>query len=313
VVLAIASATVLVTRMTSPAFAAGLVGAGVGRVGVGAGAAGVDYTYTFTTASTSELDSVTITVPAGTTGSPAVGAVTPAGLAEGGTVTLSGGTLTYSFPPQTVDAGTTVSIEITGLANTPAAGSYTSVITTQDTGTPVDSGTTPAVSFAGTLTLASPSSLAWAAQENGVNQSSVDEVPGDQTLTVNDSTGTTSGWNVTVSATTFSSGSHPLPDTGRLEFNGSTSSLIGTAPSATCVGPCVVPVDTTTYPVAIDTAASSPDAFTIYDASAGTGTGVIALGGASAAHPIGWWIQVPASAYAGSYTSTLTLTLVSGP
>ena len=75
----------------------------------------------------------------------------------------------------------------------------------------------------------------------------------------------------------------------------------------------MVPVDTTTYPVAIDTAPTLPDAFTIYDASPGTGTGVVALGGPSATHPIGWWIQVPASAYAGSYTSTLTLTLVSGP
>ena len=64
---------------------------------------------------------------------------------------------------------------------------------------------------------------------------------------------------------------------------------------------------------AIYTAASLRDAFTIYDASAGTGTGVVALGGPSATHPIGWWIQVPASAYAGSSTSTLTLTRVSGP
>ncbi|HTT52635.1 MAG TPA: WxL domain-containing protein [Streptosporangiaceae bacterium] len=277
------------------------------------GATGVDYTYTFTTASSSELDSVTMTVPAGTSGSPAVGTVRPAPLAGGGAVSRSGGTLTYSFSPAMVAAGTTVSIEITGLANTSAAGSYTSGIATVDAGTPVDSGITPAVSFPGTLTLASPSSLAWTAQENGLNQSTVDDVPADQQLTVSDSSGTGSGWEVTVSATTFSSGSHTLPDTGRLEFNGSTSSLIGAAPSAACVGSCVLPVDATAYPVVIDTAASSPDAFTIYDASAGAGTGVVALGGPGAAHPIGWWIQVPASAYAGSYTSTLTLTLVSGP
>jgi hypothetical protein len=276
-------------------------------------ATGVHYTYTFTTASSSALDSATMTVPAGTGGSPAVGTVTPAAVAAGGAVSLSGGTLTYSFTPGTVPSGTAVSIEITGLANTPTAGSYTSVVTTQDAGRGVDSGTTPGVSFPGTLALASPSSLAWATEEDGTDQSSVDQVPADQTLTVNDSSGTGSGWNVTVSATTFSSGSHALPDTGRLEFNGSTSSLTGATPSAACVGSCVLPVDTTTYPVSIDTAASSPDAFTIYDASAGTGTGVVTLGGASATHPIGWWIQVPASAYAGSYTSTLTLTLVSGP
>ena len=105
-------------------------------------ATGVDDTYTFTTASSSELDSVTMTVPAGTGGSPAVGTVTPPALA-GGTVSLSGTTLTYSFTPATVDAGTAVSIEITGLTNTSTAGSYTSDITTRDAGSGVDSGTTP--------------------------------------------------------------------------------------------------------------------------------------------------------------------------
>ena len=115
------------------------------------GATGVDYTYTFTTASTSELDSVTMTVPAGTGGSPAAGTVTPPALA-GGTVSLSGTTLTYSFTPGTVDAGTAVSIEITGLTNTTAAGSYTSDITTMDVGDLVDSGTTPGVVFGGSLT-----------------------------------------------------------------------------------------------------------------------------------------------------------------
>ena len=177
------------------------------------GGTGVDYTYSFATASASELDSVTMTVPAGTGGSPAVGTVTPLAMA-GGTVSVTGNTLTYSFTPGTVDAGTAVSIEITGLVNTTVAGSYTSDITTMDAGIPVDSGTTPAVSFPGTLTLASPSSLAWAAVQNGTNQSAVDEVPADQQLTVNDSSGTASGWDVTVSATTLRSGSHTLPDTG---------------------------------------------------------------------------------------------------
>ena len=53
-------------------------------------ATGVDYTYMFTTGSSSELDSVTMTVPAGTGGSPAVGTVTPAAVAAGGTVSPRG-------------------------------------------------------------------------------------------------------------------------------------------------------------------------------------------------------------------------------
>ena len=96
-----------------------------------------------------------MTLPAGTGGSPAVGTVTPPAVADGGSVSLSGTTLTYSFTPGTIDAGTAVSIEITGLANTTVEGSYTSDITTVDAGSPVDSGTTQAVSFSGT-TLVSP-------------------------------------------------------------------------------------------------------------------------------------------------------------
>ena len=107
----------------------------------------MDYTYTFTTASTSELDSVAITVPITTGGSPAAGTVTPAALADGGSVSLDGNTLTYSFTPATIDAGTAVSIEITGMMNTGFPGSYASAIETDDAGTTVDSGTTPAVSF----------------------------------------------------------------------------------------------------------------------------------------------------------------------
>ena len=81
----------------------------------------------------------------------------------------------------------------------------------------------------------------------------------------------------------------------------------------TCTGTCTLPADTTTYPVAITTAPSAPATYTIFDTPAATGEGVMIIGGSSAANPIGWWIQAPASAYAVSYTSTLTFELVSGP
>ena len=93
-----------------------------------------------------------MTVPAGTGGLPAAGTVTPAAVAAGGRrVSRRMDTLTYSFTPGTLAAGTAVSIEITGLTNTSMAGSYTSDITTVDAGTPVGSGTTPAVAFGGSL------------------------------------------------------------------------------------------------------------------------------------------------------------------
>lgn len=301
------------TGPAPPAFAAGLASPEWLVSDTAPGAAGLSYTYTFTTATTSALDSVTMTVPAGTGGAPVAGTVTPSSVAAGGSVSLAGGTLTYTFTPAAISSGTPVSIEITGLANTSATGSYTSMITTNDSGSPVDSGMTPAVSFPGSLTLTFPDSLTWAATDTGHDQNAVDTVSADQQLTVDDSAGTGAGWHITVSATTFTSGTHTLPDTGALSVTGSVSALTSADPSAACAGSCILPSNTTTYPVSIDTAASSPPAFTLYDASGGTGVGAITVGGSGAAQPLGWWILVPASAYAGSYTSTLTLTLASGP
>jgi hypothetical protein len=39
----------------------------------------------------------------------------------------------------------------------------------------------------------------------------------------------------------------------------------------------------------------------------------VTLGGHSAASPVGWWINVPASARAGSYTFTVTMAIASRP
>jgi hypothetical protein len=98
-----------------------------------------------------------------------------------------------------------------------------------------------------------------------------------------------------------------------MDVTGSVSSVTSTAPSATCVGSCILPTNTTTYPVVMNTASSSPPSFTLYDTASGTGVGQITLGGSSATYPIGWWMNVPANAHAGTYTSTMTLTVVSGP
>ena len=118
------------------------------------GATGASYTYSFTTTTADTLTSVTMSVPAGTSGTPAVGTVT--GLPTG-SVSLTGSTLTYNGFSQSTPAGTAVSIQITGLTNTSTAGSYTSLITTSSTSGTVDSGTTGAVPF----TAASLTSPVW--------------------------------------------------------------------------------------------------------------------------------------------------------
>jgi len=167
---------------------------------------------------------------------------------------------------------------------------------------------------AGSLTLLTSSSLSWATTLNGLNQSIVDGTSGDQQYTVNDATGSGAGWHVTTSATTFTNGSHTFPNTGTFVTTGSVSSIAATtAPTATCSGSCTLPTDTTTYPVAITTAASSPTPSTIYDTAASTGLGQMIIGGSAQPNPVGWWVNVPASASSGSYTSTITMEIISGP
>ncbi len=280
------------------------------------GASGASYTYSFTTGTTSLLSSVTMTVPAGTAGSPTVGAVTPSALATGGSVALSDTTLTYSFTPASIIAGTAVSIQINGLTNTATVGTYTSALTTQSGTGVVDAGTTPSITFSGILTLTSPSTLTWAATLNGTDQSVVDTVPAHQQLTVADTTASGAGWHVTVSATTLINGSHTLANTGTLSLTGSVTSPSGTtAPTAGCAPTttCTLPTDATAYPVAITTATTAPTAFTVYDTAATTGLGQIVIGGSAAANPIGWWVKLPANAFPGSYSSTVTLAVVSAP
>jgi len=65
--------------------------------------------------------------------------------------------------------------------------------------------------------------------------------------------------------------------------------------------------------VAITTAASAPTAFVIYDANATTGTGSVAIGGSSAANPVGWWLNVPGNTKSGTYISTISMAVATAP
>ena len=279
------------------------------------GATGVSYTFTFTTASTGAT-SVTMTVPPGTAGTPTLGTVSPTGL--GGSVSLSGTVLTYTAISLSLLSGQAVSIQVNGLTNTTTAGSYPSEIVTETTviitTVLVNSGFTAAVSFTGPLTVTAPGSLTWAVTLNGANQSVADTVAGDQQLAVSDETLTGAGWDVTISATTFTNGAHTLPNTGTFVLTGDVSSITAsTAPSLACTLSCIPPADAVTYPVAITTAASSPSPVSVYEASVGSGLGWILLGGSSSADPFGWWVKVPGNAFRGSYTSTVTVAIASGP
>jgi alpha-tubulin suppressor-like RCC1 family protein len=228
--------------------------------------------------------------------------------------TLTG--YTASSTPGTVTCSTAAGTTTCGLTGLTDGTTYTVTVidTTSASSSNTSAPSSPPVTVEPVgLSLTGPSSLTWAVTGTGVNQSTVDANSGDQQFTVGDTL--TAGWNVVVSATTFTAGTHTLPNTaGTFNFTGSlSSSLATTAPTATCVGSCTLPTDATTYPVNIITAASSPTLYKVYDTPASTGEGVMTIGVNGDANPIGWWVQMPASGYTGTYTSTVTLELVSGP
>jgi alpha-tubulin suppressor-like RCC1 family protein len=223
--------------------------------------------------------------------------------------TITGYTATASPGSQTCTTTSATSCTITGL--TPGT-TYTITVTV--TASPTGSATSSSISAMTTiLQMISPSSLTWSLTGNGLNQAVADQVSGDQQFTVTDTTGSGAGWHLTVSVTTPTSGTHTLPDSGAVVFTGSTSSPSSTsAPTATCAGSCTLPANATTYPVSITTAAS-PAIYTIYDTQASSGLGQMTIGGSSAAHPAGWWVNVPGNAHQGSYAITVTLEVISGP
>jgi hypothetical protein len=163
---------------------------------------------------------------------------------------------------------------------------------------------------AGSLTFTPPLVYTWAATDSGVDQTVLAVGAGQEAILVDDATGSGAGWNLDASATQFTTGSILLPTTA-LSFNGSaTSATTAGTPTAACsaLTTCTVPTNTQSYPVlAIPTTMVK-----IYDTSAATGMGSIVLG-LPGANPMGWWLTIPANQKAGTYTSTITLELITAP
>jgi len=170
----------------------------------------------------------------------------------------------------------------------------------------------------GTLTLTVPmNALSWTGAELGSDLNLVDSNTAHQSYSVNDATGSGAGWHVTASATTFTdSAATPVAylPTSAFSTNGSTWALTSSnAPTPACaaLATCLLPNNLTGYPVYLTTAAATPPASNIYDTHALTGLGSMTIG--IGANPVGWWLTVPASTVAGTYTSTITMQIISAP
>jgi hypothetical protein len=117
-------------------------------------------------------------------------------------------------------------------------------------------------------------------------------------LTPSDTTGSGSGWNLTGTSTTFkNSGSKTLP---------TTATQVTAASVAGGSSTCRLPTNGIAYPLTLPAGSTAPTAVKIYDASAGTGLGAATV-------TVTFTLTVPPSTYSGAYSSTWTLSLVSGP
>lgn len=184
----------------------------------------------------------------------------------------------------------------------------------------------------GTLSVGATSgTIKWAAAPlNGRNLT----IATDDRMQLVDATGSGSGWNLTATATRFTdstgttrcSSTKPctLPSTAL-----SLAKLCHTPVTPTVTFPCswlpppappgvacssgsscTLPTDSVTYPVTIPactTASGTCTPTSVANAAKTTGMGAMTF------TTLDWWLNIPANAYAGKYTSTITLTISSGP
>jgi hypothetical protein len=167
----------------------------------------------------------------------------------------------------------------------------------------------------GSLAVGAPSTIKWSTTLTGYDLNQDAKL----TYAVVDATGSGSGWTLTATATPFTCTSTCKPTkhtattaTYALSFNGSSTTPKSTerptercATDSTCTLPSYSKVP---YPVAITSSCATGvcTPTTLATASATSGLGAVKC-------TTDWWLNIPANAYAGTYTDTITLTASSGP
>ena len=143
--------------------------------------------------------------------------------------------------------------------------------------------------------LSAPPNVAFSATLTGQDQAPTTT----QALDVGDASGSGAGWNITATSTTFTAGSHTLPDT---------ATSIPSTPTVACDSgvSCTTAATNVSYPYSLPAATSAPTATKFFNATANSGM-------ANQTVTPTWKLAVPAGAFAGNYSSTWTLSLVSGP
>lgn len=209
--------------------------------------------------------------------------------------------------PVTPGAGTTERYDtaslLAGTIETEAA-DFTEA-TAGPTGTKTATPTISAPWIAHTIALNVATNAALSVAATGNPSFSASLPAGDQTptytlpLTVQDTrTGAAAGWKLTITSTQLTGGTHSLATTA--------STVTGV--TSTCAGGalCVAPTNSIPYPFSVPAGAGPPTAVKLFNAAANTGTGVFSIAPTVK-------VSVPANSYAGTYTSSITVAVVTGP
>lgn len=207
----------------------------------------------------------------------------------------------------TADATTTERYDSSSSSTTGEAADFaqaTAGATSAKTATPAASGS---AWIAATVALRDASQAALSVSTAAAPTFSANLNSGDQTktytvpLTVNDTrTGGSAGlgWNTTVTSTQFAGGGHTLPAT--------VSTITAVSSSCDNGGLCTNPTNSVTYPVEVPADVGPPTAVKFFNAATATGIGTFTV-----TPTVG--VTVPQNSYKGTYTSTLTISIVSGP
>jgi hypothetical protein len=146
--------------------------------------------------------------------------------------------------------------------------------------------------------VSTPPNVTFSATLNGLDQT----VNATQALDVGDATGSGTGWNLTATSTTFTTGG------GTPHLLSTSATTLTGAPTDVCdaSATCTLATNSVTYPYTLPAGATAPTATKMFNSAANTGLGNQTI------TPT-WRLSVPANTFAGTYTSTWTISLVSGP
>lgn len=148
-----------------------------------------------------------------------------------------------------------------------------------------------------TLSVANGAPPSFGVTLNGANQSANYVLP----VIVVDARGSTAGWNLTVTSTTFTNGAGGAGRT----FGAAASTITGVTPTCGTNSTCLLPTNSVANTnLGLPGASGTPVKY--FNATASTGRGTINVNATVA-------VAVPANVFAGSFTSTVTVAISSGP